>query len=265
MSQVVVPLSPQQRDHCRENNHTKRQHVIEERNVEHSEKLVRNEHTLVSALPVTESDSQWALVSIFVLLIAQFVGSTLLTGSVVDGEHCFAELPIGQLFEAFVLHRTVHIVVEFCDNSQSDKVKYNVDCIISRAYHTNIRQLDCQARHILKHTGKPSDLRVLEFVRVIHRVLHHLKTCMDLIDARQMQNCGTNEASKDNEHVHLLDDDLTVCAVGHQLVESHHNQGELQYEGQNHVHCDVKSLLLFDFKASFFQSVLFSNFLILFN
>lgn len=141
----------------------------------------------------------------------------------VNDKDLLAKLATRQLFEALVLHRPVHIVIELCNNGQRNEVKNDVDRVISRTNHADVGQLDRHARQVLQKPGEPRDTRVLELVGVIHRVLHHLEARVHLIHTRQMQDRRTNEASKDNEHCHLANNDLVVVAISHQLVEREHN------------------------------------------
>jgi len=69
-----------------------------------------------------------------------------------------------------------------------------------------------------------------------------------------MQNSSANEASEHNHERNWRN--LSVVTVGEKLIESHDNQSELKNEGQEHMHENVDSLLLFDLSDSLLDKLL---------
>jgi len=96
------------------------------------------------------------------------VVSALLACRVTDRQHSLAKVFACQSFETLVLHGPIHIVVEFGDDGERNKVEHNVDSIISAADDTDVRKLDIQARKVLEQARGKSKARVCKSVCVIH-------------------------------------------------------------------------------------------------
>ena len=94
--------------------------------------------------------------------------SALLACRVTDRQHSLAKVFACKSFETLVLHGPIHIVVEFGDDGERNKVEHNVDSIISAADDTDVRKLDIQARKVLEQARGKSKARVRKSVCVIH-------------------------------------------------------------------------------------------------
>jgi len=155
---------------------------------------------------------------------------------VIDDEHILCEVTLNEPLERLVLERAKHVIVKVNNNGERDEVENDGNRVGSGTNNSDVGEFDAQTLGVLEHAAQECKPERIEFVRVIHCILHHVQPRVYFVHARQVKNSSANEASEHNEDLNLADDDLGVVAVRIELYESHHDQGHLQNERQNHVH-----------------------------